>query len=513
MNYIVLARRWRPRSFEEIIGQEHVSRTLRNAILSGKVAHAYVFAGPRGVGKTTTARLLSKSLNCEEGITVKPCDRCSSCREIADGTNLDVLEIDGASNRGIDDIRALRDNVKFAPSKSRFKVYIIDEVHMLTAEAFNALLKTLEEPPTHVKFMLATTMAHKVPLTILSRCQRFDFRLINTAELIKRLRFIAAEEKIDIEESALFAIARGAEGSMRDALSILDQLASFSEGRIKEEEVNVVLGNIATESLFSITDVIISGDRLKGIEIINTIINYGKDFHLFLRSLIQHFRNIIVANFGLSETELIELSPESLRRLKEQAAQFTIEEAEEAITILADTEEKLRKAGGGKISLELAILKLIGIKNPPSKDFQSSPSLKSVLEEAEEKVALENVLKNWPLVLERIKEEKISIWAFLKEGKLEGLSGETITVAFPAKLSFHKKSLERPATRQFVEKVLMDVFARRLSIKCIISEEQQSDIEQEQIEVKEKSKSDTLDEKVKTVLDVFGGRIVEVKRH
>jgi DNA polymerase-3 subunit gamma/tau len=535
MGYIVLARKWRPQSFTEVIGQEHISRTLANAILNDRVAHAYAFAGPRGVGKTTTARLLAKSLNCEEGITVKPCNNCSSCQEIANGISLDVLEIDGASNRGIDDIRALRDNVRLVPNHNRFKIYIIDEVHMLTTEAFNALLKTLEEPPAHVKFILATTMSHKVPLTILSRCQKFDFKRIGAPELVKRLQFIAEEEKLDVEESAFFAIANGADGSMRDALSILDQLASFSEGKIKEDEVNAVIGVVATESLFSITDAIISGDRLKGIEIVNAAIDYGKDFQLFFKSLIQHFRNIIVANLGMDENGLIDLPPESLSRLKNQAAQFTMEEAEKAIDILADAEERLRKVGGGQISLELAILKLIGIKNIPPFEKRKSPvesfrpplspklaetkkapspeKLKPLPEsfppiaDSEEPgkkttLSLESVLKDWPLVLEKIKNEKISVWAYLKEGKLTKLSDEIITIAFPDKLSFYKKSLERPATQRFVEKALMDVFTRRLGIKCIISEEQQVDI-------KEKKVSNVPNEKVSTILNIFGGRIVE----
>ncbi len=516
MSYIVLARKWRPQSFAEVIGQEHVSRTLTNAILNDKVAHAYAFAGPRGIGKTTTARLLSKSLNCEEGITVKPCNNCSSCQEIANGISLDVLEIDGASNRGIDNIRALKDNVRLVPSRDRFKIYIIDEVHMLTTEAFNALLKTLEEPPVHVKFMLATTMAHKVPLTILSRCQKFDFKRIGAPELVKRLQFIAEEEKLDVEESAFFAIAYGADGSMRDALSILDQLALFSEGKIKEDEVKAVLGVVATESLFSITDAIISGDRLKGIEIINAVIDYGKDLHLFFKSLIQHFRNIIVANLGMGENGLIDLPPESLKKLKSQAMQFTMEEAEKAIAILADAEERLRKVGGGQISLELAILKLIEIKGIPPKAPspeklkplpESSPPTAASEEPGEKTtLSLESVLKNWPLVLEKIKNEKISVWTFLKEGKLTKLSNEIITITFPGKLLFYKESLERPATQRFVEKVLVDVFARRLGIKCIISEEKQSDI-------KEKSVSDVPDERVKTILNIFNGQIVEANEH
>jgi DNA polymerase-3 subunit gamma/tau len=541
MSYVVLARKWRPQSFDEIIGQEHVSRTLKNAILNDRVAHAYTFAGPRGVGKTTTARLLSKSLNCEKGITIKPCNECSSCLEIANGTSLDVLEIDGASNRGIDDIRSLRDNVRLTPNRNRFKIYIIDEVHMLTTEAFNALLKTLEEPPAHVKFMLATTMAHKVPLTILSRCQKFDFKRISAPELVKRLQFIAREEKLDVEESAFFAIANGAEGSMRDALSILDQLASFSEGRIKEDGVNTVLGVITTESLFSITDAIISGDRLKGIEIVGAVIDYGKDFHLFFKSLIQHFRNIIVANLGLDEAGLIDLPPESLKALKNQAAQFTMKEAEEAINILADAEEKLRKVGGGRIPLELAILKLIGIKNTPFsqeyklpvKDFRPAPlpklvetkkapspekpellpkSSPPIAESADHNekttLSLENVLRDWQLVLEKIKKEKISVWAFLKEGKLTKLNDGVITIAFSENFSFYKQSLERQETRQFVEKALMNVFAHRLGIKCIISEE--SSIVEESNTV-EKSVSDAPEGQIEDILDMFGGRVVEVK--
>ncbi|MGE5855121.1 MAG: DNA polymerase III subunit gamma/tau, partial [Syntrophaceae bacterium] len=227
MEYLVLARKWRPQVFEDVVGQDHVITTLRNAIRLGRVAHAFIFSGPRGVGKTSVARILAKALNCEKGPSEIPCNACANCREITEGSSMDVREIDGASNRGIDEIRELRENVKFSPSSSRYKIYIIDEVHMLTKEAFNALLKTLEEPPEHVMFIFATTEVHKVPATILSRCQRFDFRRISIEEIMTRLRYIAGEEKVTIDEDALMVIAKKGDGSLRDSQSIFDQVRSF----------------------------------------------------------------------------------------------------------------------------------------------------------------------------------------------------------------------------------------------------------------------------------------------
>ncbi len=249
MSYIVFARKWRPRDFDEVIGQEHVTVTLKNAISLGRIAHAYLFAGPRGVGKTTVARIFAKALNCEKGPTVKPCNVCASCKEVVSGNSIDVLEIDGASNRGIDEVRSLRENIRFSPIGSKFKVYIIDEVHQITSDAFNALLKTLEEPPPHVKFIFATTQPHKVPGTILSRCQRFDFKRITLDLIISKLKNIVSEEKIKIEEEVLFTIARAADGSMRDAEVLLDQLNCATEGKIKIKDASEMLGVIEQDML------------------------------------------------------------------------------------------------------------------------------------------------------------------------------------------------------------------------------------------------------------------------
>ncbi len=260
MSYVVFALKWRPKNFDEIIGQEQIVTTLKNAIQKNRLAHAYLFAGPRGVGKTSTARILAKTLNCKAGPTLNPCQKCSSCIEISQGRSLDVIEIDGASNRGIDEIRTLRENVKFAPSGGKFKIYIIDEVHMLTTEAFNALLKTLEEPPEFVKFIFATTQPHKVIPTILSRCQRMDFRFIPVMEIIAQLERIVKAEKIDVDKEVLFAIARSSEGSLRDAESVLDQLTSFSKEKISLKDVISVLGLVEQDALFEITDKIIQKD-------------------------------------------------------------------------------------------------------------------------------------------------------------------------------------------------------------------------------------------------------------
>jgi DNA polymerase-3 subunit gamma/tau len=261
MPYTVFALKWRPKNFDEIIGQDHIVATLKNAIQKNRLAHAYLFAGPRGVGKTSTARILAKALNCKSGPAVNPCLECPSCIEISAGRSLDVIEIDGASNRGIDEIRVLRENVKFSPASGRFKVYIIDEVHMLTTEAFNALLKTLEEPPEFVKFIFATTQPHKVISTILSRCQRFDFRRIPAMEISAQLERIACAERIEVDKEVLFTVAKASDGSLRDAESILDQLISFSREKISLKEVVSVLGLVEQDALFAITEKIIQIGR------------------------------------------------------------------------------------------------------------------------------------------------------------------------------------------------------------------------------------------------------------
>ena len=315
MPYLVLARKWRPQQFDEVVAQKHITTTLRNAIAQKRIAHSYLFTGPRGVGKTTTARILAKALNCEQGPTPTPCNRCHSCVEITKGNSLDVLEIDGASNRGIDEIRNLRENVKYAPSSGKYKVYIIDEVHMLTPEAFNALLKTLEEPPAHVIFVLATTQPQKIPSTIISRCLRFDFHRIPTKEIAEHLSYIAQQEGIEVEEEALLSIARRAEGSMRDAQSIFDQIISYQGEKISQRDLKEMLGLIDQDILFSLTHAIVEGDASKGLGILEEMEIQGYDLLEFAHSLVGHLRSLLLAKLS----QPLDLSAEEEQRYGEEA--------------------------------------------------------------------------------------------------------------------------------------------------------------------------------------------------
>src|SRR5579862_8280947 len=319
VNYQVFARKYRPRDFDSVVGQEHITRTLKNAIEQNRLAHAYLFVGPRGVGKTSTARILAKALNCVKGPTVMPCGECDSCREIARGTSLDVLEIDGASNNGVEQVRELRENVRFAPAHGKFKIYIIDEVHMLTTQAFNALLKTLEEPPAHVKFIFATTEPQKVLPTILSRCQRFDLRRIPANLIVKHLKEIAKKEKVVVDDEALAAIARGAEGGLRDAESTLDQLISFCGNKIEEGDVLSVFGLVAHDQIAALTDAIIDGQTTKALRVLKDLDEIGKDLQRLVADLLDHFRNLLVVTLGEEGVASLQLPDTEIELLKSQA--------------------------------------------------------------------------------------------------------------------------------------------------------------------------------------------------
>ena len=357
MEYQVLARKWRPQQFEDVVGQEHVTATLRNAIARKRVGHSYLFTGLRGTGKTSTARILAKALNCAKGPTDSPCDACPSCIGIMAGNSMDVLEIDGASNRGIDQIRELRENVKFAPSSSRYKIYIIDEVHQITTEAFNALLKTLEEPPSHVKFLFATTEPYKVPSTILSRCQRFDLRAITDRELVDRLARIAKSEKIVINEGACFAIARYAQGSMRDAESILDQLVSFADGGIVEENVIAMLGLVPESVLRDMTEALIAGDCRKGLELIDAVAAEGKELKLFLTDWIGYLRSMMLTLTLGGDERRAGVSPESWKAVKDQAARLPLDRLLYVMDLLTRAEQQMKRTISPRILTELAFLK------------------------------------------------------------------------------------------------------------------------------------------------------------
>jgi DNA polymerase-3 subunit gamma/tau len=366
MEYQVLARKWRPQQFDEVVGQEHVTATLTNAIAKGRVAHAYIFTGPRGIGKTSTARILAKALNCAKGPTPAPCDRCPSCAGIIAGNSMDVLEIDGASNRGIEEIRTLRENVKFAPTAGKYKIYIIDEVHQITDPAFNALLKTLEEPPAHVKFFFATTEPHKVPATILSRCQRFDLRGISPAEIVERLRHIAKTEKISIDEEACFAIARYAQGSMRDAESILDQLVSFSEGKIGEGDVIAMLGLVKESVLHDMTDALISGDCRRGLELIAAVVGEGKELPLFLADWIGYLRAIMLVLVVGGEENAAGVSKESWKAILAQSTKVSPDQMLYMMDVLTKADQQMKYSLSPRILMEMAFLKAARAKEVAS---------------------------------------------------------------------------------------------------------------------------------------------------
>ncbi|MCX6998674.1 MAG: DNA polymerase III subunit gamma/tau, partial [Kiritimatiellaeota bacterium] len=357
MAYEVLARKWRPQQFDDVVGQGHVTQTLKNAIATNRVAHAYIFVGPRGTGKTTTARILAKALNCAKGPTPQPCDRCDSCKEIMAGASLDVIEIDGASNNSVDQVRDLRDSARYAPARSRYKIYIIDEVHMLSNAAFNALLKTLEEPPPHVKFLFATTEPQKVLTTILSRCQRFDLRRIAPREIIARLAHIAQAEQIAIAPDALLAIARGAEGGLRDAISALDQLVAFRGRTIAEADVLSVFGLVARQTLEALAGALRQGDIAAAIRRGAELGAHGKDLQRVVVELLGHFRDLLVCRYAGAEAEQGNLTAEQLQQLRAQAAGLEPDRLLRIIELLTEADGRLRHALSRRTLLEIALVR------------------------------------------------------------------------------------------------------------------------------------------------------------
>ena len=362
MNYVVSARKWRPQKFEDVVGQEHISKTIKNAIVNNRIAHAYLFAGPRGIGKTTTARILAKALNCKNNIDGEPCNNCENCNAFNNSQSIDIIEIDGASNRGINEIRALREAVKYSPTSGSYKIFIIDEVHMLTTESFNALLKTLEEPPAHAIFIFATTDVHKVPLTIISRCQRFDFRRIELNAIKTQLSKIAASDEVVIDDQALTFIAKKADGALRDAQSLFDQVISFGGKNIDAAIVAQMLNLIDEELYFKISDSILNKDFIQAFEISKVVYDNGWNYIDFTTGLVEHFRNILTTILK-KDTTFVESSEQIKLLYSNYIGSFSESDVLRILTYLSRVEKDLKNSQNQKLFIEIALSHLIGLES------------------------------------------------------------------------------------------------------------------------------------------------------
>jgi DNA polymerase-3 subunit gamma/tau len=504
---VAIFRKFRPQKFSEVVGQKHIVQTLANAVKESRVASSYLFSGPRGTGKTSVARILAKALNCEKGMTPEPCGKCFSCRGIADGSFVDVLEIDAASNRGIDEIRAVRERVHFSPAQGRYKVYIIDEVHMLTKEAFNALLKTLEEPPLHVVFVLATTEVYKVPLTILSRCQRFDFRRIPSDEVVAQLSRVAKEESINLTKEALWLVARHAQGSLRDALVFLEQLASFSGQEIGIDEVAFLLGKAHPELLKKFSEGLAKKDLSTLIQLCEELYQEGRDFNKLTRDLMDHFHEL----FLVKEGHL------ALEGMVDEAKHFNSQEILSYLDILADSLNEMRYADDNRLLLERALVRMVNLEKrslealearlsrlEQALEKQAERRLRGALETVEVKeqrkvekkikverkvegsgrakahpspasdiptspVDLAKVKRLWPQVMAAIRKQRVSLYALLLECEPIALENNTLTLGFRPTAQFHRDEVDKLSNRQFLLKVLEEKLGIKIELSLLLT--------------------------------------------
>jgi len=474
MTFISLYRKWRSQIFDEIIGQEHIIRTLKNAISAGRIGHAYLFSGPRGTGKTSTARIFAKALNCVNGPTPNPCGKCDACEKIKNGDAIDVIEIDAASNRGIDEIRDLREKIRFAPVEGRFKVYIIDEVHMLTQEAFNALLKTLEEPPSHVIFVLATTESQKVPVTVASRCQRLDFRRISVIQIEEQLRSICKSEKITIDDQSIVIVARNAEGSMRDAISLLDQLASFCGNKISISDVLLVLGTAHGSMLFDFSASIRKGDVSTVIGLVDKIVLEGKNIPQVAKDLAGFFRNLLVCKVG--SEKIIELPKKEIAELKKESEYYTLERIKEIISVLVKSESDMRWFGDARLAFEVAFLNIINIGSENKKIVEDVAI-------SDASGDLMNNLKNsWGDILKKVKTKNVFAYVSLSEGMPDLIGDNKLAIKFKKGFSFHKDRLEERNNKSAVEEAIKEILGRNVTVVGTTDYSDSPDVETDPIE-------------------------------
>ena len=514
MAYTALYREWRPRTFYDVVGQEHITKTLKNQILNNRIAHAYLFCGTRGTGKTSTAKVFAKALNCFNLKDGEPCNDCEMCRKINEGLAIDVTELDAASNNGVDKIRDIIDDVKYPPQEARYKVYIMDEVHMLSAGAVNAFLKTLEEPPNNVIFILATTDPQKLPITILSRCQRFDFKRINNGEITARLRKIVNDQNVLADERSLNLIARVSDGAMRDSLSILDQAISMGNGNVDYNTVVSMLGLVTNEHLFNLVNAIIQRSVEKSIEIIEDVIYSGKDIYLFIKDLIAHYRNLLMVKVTNNPEEVLDMSEENIALIKEQGARLRAEEIMRCIRILQEAENNAKLSKQARLYCELAVIKMCKIEydtsnevmltrlnkleeslrngsikvatvskevsqisnSKPINTIPNNSGVKeqysnevSVTENIESKITINDVKKSWKDIIERFKARReMIISSLIMIGKPVDCSDGVITVEFDSQNEFAKNRLSESKNRDVINDVFFEIFREKVKVNFVV---------------------------------------------
>ena len=500
-----LYRKWRPQTFDDVVGQEHVVQTLRNAIISGRVAHAYLFSGPRGTGKTTLARLLAKAVNClNPDPAQRPDDTCAICTAISEGRLLDLIELDAASNRGIDEIRDLREKIHFSPSQARYKVYVVDEAHMLTEPAFNALLKTLEEPPPHAIFVLATTDPQKVPVTIVSRCQPFSFRRLTLDEIVSRLRQLVDAEGLQADPAALALVARQATGSLRDAISLLDQLAAGEEA-ITIERAQDVLGAGAIAHVMALADALASGDAAAGLNAINAAIDEGADARQLARQIVEYLRGLMLIKLG--DGSQINVSSEQRTRMEEQAARLDLDRVIRATKLFNQAASELKTGWQPQLPLELATIDALNrsaeaappaparsnpaaphavskpplqsksgpaaaqpaVKTPAQSEPAATPAPSPATNAPSASLILSDVLAHWPSVLSELRARSVQTWGLMNSCRLVSVDGDTVVLQWPSTMLRDK--FEKGKDKRLVEDVISEAVGRRIRTRCVVDDD------------------------------------------